>query len=299
MPVEKIRWEIDRGIADVSAAVGDPMKVAPFFRIPGFARSDAVESELADRKIAVFSTDTVEDDWHRHISAKQIVSLALSRLEQRGRGMLLLHDIHPWTATALPEILKELKDHGFRIVQVVPTPAAVAAAVDAASETTVAWTSTQQDFIDSAGDAPIWPALAPLAAPQTVVLEVPDATAFDTNYPFGLATAGNVQTAAMSGGEEPVPMHASLWPEPKADTGLVENDAELPAPDLADIGWPLKRQLRPIETPQVVLDAQASAAAARGRHRFVRALKHNESRVSIHAVAHHPLRMPAHAAKRA
>jgi peptidoglycan/xylan/chitin deacetylase (PgdA/CDA1 family) len=297
MPIEKIRWEIDRGIADVATAVGDPMKVAPFFRFPGFARSDAAEAELADRKIAVFSTDTVEDDWHRHISAKQIVSLALSRLEKRGRGILLLHDIHPWTATALPDILKELKDHGFRLVQVVPTPASVAAAVAAASETTVAWTSAQQDSIDNAGDAPIWPAIMPVVVPQTAVLETPDAGEYHANYPFESAAPGKAQTASIAGDEQPVPMHASLWPEPKMDAAPVADDSELPAPDVADIGWPLQLQPRAIETPAIVLQAKANAAASHGRYRFVRDIKHNESKVSVHAVAHHPARVPAGAGK--
>jgi peptidoglycan/xylan/chitin deacetylase (PgdA/CDA1 family) len=304
LPIEKMRWEIDRGIADVSAAVGDPMKVAPFFRIPGFARSDVLEAELADRKLAVFSTDTVEDDWHRHISAKQIVSLALSRLEKRGRGMLLLHDIHPWTATALPEILKQLKDKGFRIVQVVPTPASVAAAVEAASETTVAWTMAQQNFIDDAGDAPIWPALTPLVTTETVALDAPDAAAFNANYQIESMTLGKVQTAAMSSEETPVPMHASLWPEPQVDAALANDNSQLSTPDVADIGWPLTLQPRTIETPAIVLQSRANATASRGRYRFVRDIKHaqpkgGEPRISAHTVAHHPGRAPAGAAKRA
>jgi peptidoglycan/xylan/chitin deacetylase (PgdA/CDA1 family) len=304
MPIEKIRWEIDRGIADISAAVGDPMKVAPFFRFPGFARSDVAEAELADRKLAVFSTDTVEDDWHRHISPKQIVSLALSRLEKRGRGILLLHDIHPWTATALPDILKQLKDHGFRLVQVVPTPASAAAAVAAASETTVAWTPAQQDFIDNARDAPVWPALTPLVMPETTALDAPDATAFDTNYQVGSVPPGKVQTAAMSSEETPVPMHASRWPEPQENAVLANDDSQLPTPDVADIGWPLHLQPRAIETPAIVLQSRANATASHGRYRFVRDIKRTqpkggEPKVSAHTVAHHPARAPAGAAKRA
>ncbi len=225
--------------------------------------------------------------------------MALSRLEKRGRGILLLHDIHPWTATALPDILKELKDHGFHLVQVVPTPGSVAAAVEAASETTVAWTPTQQDFIDNAGDALIWPSLNPLAAAEAALLEVPDADAFDSNYLLEPATPAKVQTAAMGGVEEPVPIHADLWPEPKPDVTLASNDPELPAPDIADIGWPLKLQPRAIETPPVVLQAKANVAASRGRRRVVGVIPRNEPKVAAHAVAHHPARIPAGAAKRA
>jgi hypothetical protein len=32
----------------------------------------------------------------------------------------LLHDIHPATALALPNLLKELKEHGYQVVHVVP-----------------------------------------------------------------------------------------------------------------------------------------------------------------------------------
>ena len=41
-------------------------------------------------------------------------------MEARGKGILLLHDIQPATALALPEILRELKARGFKIVHVVP-----------------------------------------------------------------------------------------------------------------------------------------------------------------------------------
>jgi hypothetical protein len=60
----------------------------------------------------------VADDW-KHISAKEIVKRAIRRLDERGRGILLLHDIHPATVLALPDLLKELKERGYHIVQVV------------------------------------------------------------------------------------------------------------------------------------------------------------------------------------
>jgi peptidoglycan/xylan/chitin deacetylase (PgdA/CDA1 family) len=120
LPVKKIRHEIDWGISDVGAALGGARYLAPFFRIPGLARSDVLESELAARGLVVFSSDTDADDWHRHIKPDQIIALAMRRLEAVGKGILLLHDIHPATAAALPGLLEQLKDNGFHIVQVVP-----------------------------------------------------------------------------------------------------------------------------------------------------------------------------------
>jgi peptidoglycan-N-acetylglucosamine deacetylase len=120
LPVKKIRHEIDWGISDVGAALGGVRYLAPFFRIPGLARSDVLESELAARGLVVFSSDSDADDWHRHIKPDQIIALAMGRLEALGKGILLLHDIHPATVAALPGLLQQLKDNGFHIVQVVP-----------------------------------------------------------------------------------------------------------------------------------------------------------------------------------
>ena len=45
----------------------------------------------------------------------------MRRIEARGhRGVLLLHDIQPATALALPTLLKELKAKGYKIVHAVP-----------------------------------------------------------------------------------------------------------------------------------------------------------------------------------
>ena len=117
----RIEREVKGGIASVRAALGDARAVAPFFRIPGLARSRQVETYLASRSLAVWSADEVADDWHRGITARDIVRRAISRLEAKGhRGVLLLHDIQPATALALPSLLKELKSRGYRIVQAVP-----------------------------------------------------------------------------------------------------------------------------------------------------------------------------------
>ena len=62
------------------------------------------------------------DDWTR-INNSEVARRAISRIEARGRGILLLHDIHARTVLALPEILNELKNRGYKIVHVVPAAA--------------------------------------------------------------------------------------------------------------------------------------------------------------------------------
>jgi len=122
MGLPRITREVETGIASVTKAVGDARAVAPFFRIPGLARGKQVERFLTSQKLAVWSADEVADDWHHGITADAIVRLAIRRIEAKNhRGVLLLHDIHPATARALPVLLKELKARGYHIVQVVPT----------------------------------------------------------------------------------------------------------------------------------------------------------------------------------
>jgi peptidoglycan/xylan/chitin deacetylase (PgdA/CDA1 family) len=119
MPVERARQEIDDGIASVKAALGDDAELAPFFRIPGLSRADGVEDYLASQGIQIWSADFLADDW-RHISSSRVYDFAMKRLEDKGRGILLLHDIQARTVAALPRILHELKARGYRIVHVVP-----------------------------------------------------------------------------------------------------------------------------------------------------------------------------------
>ena len=93
--------------------------LAPFFRIPGLLRAEAVEDYLASQGIQIWSADFPADDW-RHISSSRVYDLAIKRLEAKGKGILLLHDIQARTVAALPRILHELKARGYRIVHVVP-----------------------------------------------------------------------------------------------------------------------------------------------------------------------------------
>jgi peptidoglycan-N-acetylglucosamine deacetylase len=113
-----VERQVDGGIASVDAALGDPKALSPFFRIPGLGRTSAIENYLASKSLVTWSADVVADDW-KHIGAKEIVKRAMRRLEEKGRGILLLHDIHPATVLALPTLLKELKDRGYHVVQVV------------------------------------------------------------------------------------------------------------------------------------------------------------------------------------
>jgi peptidoglycan-N-acetylglucosamine deacetylase len=119
MPIERVQSEVENGINSVQTALGNPKALAPFFRIPGFSRANGVEAYVQDRGLMLWSADFPADDW-KHISAHEITNRALRRIEAKGRGILLLHDIQPATILALPTLLHELKARGYRIVHVMP-----------------------------------------------------------------------------------------------------------------------------------------------------------------------------------
>ncbi len=118
LPPERMTSEIEDAITNVGNALGDPAKLSPFFRVPGLRRANSVETYLGKRGIMTWSADFPADDW-RHITSAQVVNYALSRIEAKGKGILLLHDIQPRTQAALPVILRELKARGYHIVHVV------------------------------------------------------------------------------------------------------------------------------------------------------------------------------------
>jgi len=224
LPVERMHQEIDGGIADVSAAFGgDSRYLAPFFRIPGLERSDLLESELAERGLVIFSADVVADDWH-NIPPAKIISLAMSRLEKRGKGILLLHDIHPRTVAALPGLLAQLKEQGYRVVQVVPSAAYEIAMARKPATGMLASALPDEVAIDDNNTAPpIWP---PHAADnlkaEAAMLPVPDAAAFEPDA--GLADDGG----AVQWPEIPKSIAATLAPDSAKAKGKHRSLAERP-----------------------------------------------------------------------
>lgn len=192
--------EIDDGIASVAAALGDGKALAPYFRIPGLGRTPAVEAHLKSRSLVVWSSDTLADDW-RKISASQVLHLALSRLERKGKGVLLLHDIQPRLVLALPALLAELKRRGFKIVHVVPDRAPP-----------VVLEPTLVASADNQG----WPRVLPAAARSTTGASAAPQPATETAAELAAVTEIAVDEAAI---DVPIPRprpqpvrHASIAP---------------------------------------------------------------------------------------
>jgi peptidoglycan-N-acetylglucosamine deacetylase len=116
------REEIIKGFeADDKAAYGTASGAPKvrFFRFPGFADTPALVDWLSAKNIAVFGADLWVSDW-KTMTPEAELALILSRLDKEQRGILLLHDTKEQTAAMLPELLRELKKRGYRIVNIVP-----------------------------------------------------------------------------------------------------------------------------------------------------------------------------------
>ena len=255
---DRLNYQIDAGIAAVGAALGDPAAVAPFFRIPGLGRSEADEKALADRGLVIFSIDTDADDWFHHVSAAQVLAKSMSRLEKLGRGILLLHDIHPWTAEALPELLRQLKAHGFHIVHVVPPASAAVASAYAAKQLVVASAGDDAGLIVDDGAAPKWPQPSASDIADEIALTAPDAAMFDLDYATVVA---DVSLADDDAADAPWSGLSKIL--------LPTAVAELPAPGLRDLG--ISMLGRRLVGAEVALRASVDVSAVRTHEHLHRA----------------------------
>ena len=117
LPDDKMKAQIETAFATVEKAAGEP--IAPFFRYPYLSDSRATVSYLQSRNIGQFAIDVDSFDW-RTRNAANVVRRVMTTLKERGRGIILLHDIHASTAAAVPELLAQLKAKGYKIVHLRP-----------------------------------------------------------------------------------------------------------------------------------------------------------------------------------
>ena len=103
-----------------SALGDDAAALAPFFRIPGLLRAEAVEDYLASQGISRSGAPIFWPTTGGIFPPRGSMTSRSNGSKEKGKGVLLLHDIQARTVAALPRILHELKARGFSIVHVVP-----------------------------------------------------------------------------------------------------------------------------------------------------------------------------------
>lgn len=117
MPFEAVKNEIDRGFAAAYRAA--PGKIAPFFRFPGLGDNADTLAYLQSKGISTFTVDIISNDSFIR-DPEKVVKRTMNILAQRGKGIILMHDIKASTARGLPLLLSELKRNGYKVVHVRP-----------------------------------------------------------------------------------------------------------------------------------------------------------------------------------
>ncbi len=114
---ELAKQEIEMGISAVHAAVAGP--ISPFFRFPSLQHPPELLSYLAERNVAIFSTDIDSFDFKMR-KPQQVIDSVMHKLQKQGKGIILMHDFQHATAEAMPELLQQLKAGGYKVVHLVP-----------------------------------------------------------------------------------------------------------------------------------------------------------------------------------
>lgn len=112
-PLQEAKDEIEQGMSAVALMAGQP--IAPFFRFPQLRQTPELKAYLAERNIGTFSIDIDSEDFRIH-KPDVLVNSVMTKLKKTGKGILLMHDLHKWTAAAVPDLLRQLKAGGYKIV---------------------------------------------------------------------------------------------------------------------------------------------------------------------------------------
>jgi peptidoglycan-N-acetylglucosamine deacetylase len=107
--------EIEKGMSAVRIAIGDAGHETPFFRFPALKQPPELMTYLGSRNVAVFSTDFDSFDF-KFRKPEQVVENVMKKLKKHGKAIILMHDVHPWTAHSVRDLLGQMKANGYKIV---------------------------------------------------------------------------------------------------------------------------------------------------------------------------------------
>ncbi len=106
--------DAEQGIAAATTALG---RRPGLFRYPSWKRTDAVDAWLAGNGQRAVYADISPADW-RGDPAPESFERLRTRLEKRGRGVIVLHDVQEPTAELVRLLIDYLKRHDFKVVQI-------------------------------------------------------------------------------------------------------------------------------------------------------------------------------------
>jgi peptidoglycan/xylan/chitin deacetylase (PgdA/CDA1 family) len=135
LTADKATEEIEKGFSAVRLALGAPP--AAFFRFPYLQDSRELLDYLSSRNVAIISHDFDSFDFKMH-KPGDVIKSVMTKLEMKGKGLILMHDLHQATARTMPDLLNELKAKGYKVVHMIAkTPVATLAQWDAAARSEV------------------------------------------------------------------------------------------------------------------------------------------------------------------
>ncbi len=110
---DKVKDELEKGFSAVKLALGASPQ--SFFRFPFLKDPKEAMEYLGKRNVAVFSHDLDSFDFKIRKS-EEVIKSVMTKLEKKGKGIILMHDLQTSTAQALPELLNRLKADGYKVV---------------------------------------------------------------------------------------------------------------------------------------------------------------------------------------
>ncbi|WP_174802520.1 polysaccharide deacetylase family protein [Martelella limonii] len=105
---------IDKGAAIVTEATGE---TPHFFRFPYLAENERLDRALFERGLIPVGADVDSRDY-QEASTSELVDRVIRGLEDRGGGIVLMHDLQGRTARAIVPLLERLQEGGFKVVQI-------------------------------------------------------------------------------------------------------------------------------------------------------------------------------------
>ena len=112
----QVEQEIDKTQALLNLVIPEDAQRTHMFRAPYGARNSMILGEIGERGLRSVLWNVDSLDWSDPIP-ESIVHRILQELDKAGRGIILMHDIHPKTVIALPMLLDELIKRGYHFVQ--------------------------------------------------------------------------------------------------------------------------------------------------------------------------------------
>ncbi|MFD4604614.1 polysaccharide deacetylase family protein [Streptomyces sp. NPDC058464] len=109
LSTREIRYQLNRTSAAIKAATG---KAPTLFR-PPYGAVDAKVTAATTLSPVLWNVDT--EDW-KYPDAKKVAATVISKVSRN--DVVLMHDIHPTSVAAVPEILRVLTARGYHFVTV-------------------------------------------------------------------------------------------------------------------------------------------------------------------------------------